>query len=190
MKIYAITGGIGTGKSTALATLKSLGYPTINCDTLAKQTLFSNEKQITKILGTSILTNDRISKGKLGALIFTNKNARKRLENFIHPRVQFKVVLWVIYCFITNHKTVFVEIPLFFELRMDRFLDSLLITCDENVQKMRVTRRDGAFMVDKKIKAQVSMGEKIERATFVIYNNGSVDELVEKVKKFKVEGNS
>ncbi|KAM0675837.1 Dephospho-CoA kinase cab5 [Gurleya vavrai] len=115
---------------------------------------------------------------------------KQEIEKIIHPFVKFEVFKRVIYHFFTNKKAVLIEVPLFFELNLDRFFDSILITCDKKKQSDRILGRDGHKNIDNKINAQLDMNFKIKRATYVIYNDGNINTLQKKLENFKVDGNS
>ncbi|KAM0678534.1 hypothetical protein BDAP_000937 [Binucleata daphniae] len=151
MKLFAISGGIGTGKSTALKILNKQGYTTINCDKLALKVYEHNQDKIVQAIGPRVLENNKLSKNKLIYHFFTNSEIRKKLEKIIHPCVKYELVKLVCYYFLMNEKIVFVEVPLFFELKLDKYFDTILIDCNLDQQRERLTNRDGNLHIDQKI---------------------------------------
>ncbi|KAM0678400.1 hypothetical protein BDAP_001115 [Binucleata daphniae] len=186
MKLFAISGGIGTGKSTALKILNKQGYTTINCDKLALKVYEHNQDKIVQAIGPRVLENNKLSKNKLIYHFFTNSEIRKKLEKIIHPCVKYELVKLVCYYFLMNEKIVFVEVPLFFELKLDKYFDTILIDCNLDQQRERLTNRDGNLHIDQKMKAQIDMEEKRKRAKIIIKNDGSIDDLDDKLRNLKV----
>lgn len=186
MKLFAISGGIGTGKSTALKILNKQGYTTINCDKLALKVYEHNQDKIVQAIGPRVLENNKLSKNKLIYHFFTDSEIRKKLEKIIHPCVKYELVKLVCYYFLMNEKIVFVEVPLFFELKLDKYFDTILIDCNLDQQRERLTNRDGNLHIDQKMKAQIDMEEKRKRAKIIIKNDGSIDDLDDKLRNLKV----
>jgi dephospho-CoA kinase len=91
MKIFILTGGIGSGKSTAGAVLKELGAAVIDSDLLARQALEPGTpafNETVEVFGQDILTGlGRIDRAKLGRIVFKNPEALFKLNRIIHPRV-------------------------------------------------------------------------------------------------------
>lgn len=87
---FAVTGGIGAGKSTVINLLQQWGYSVIKADDLAHQTLHNAAviREVTDLLGKEVLGTDGfLVREKIRALVFTRPNLRTCLEQIVHPRV-------------------------------------------------------------------------------------------------------
>lgn len=189
MKIIVITGGIASGKSTVLNFLHQNSYTTIDCDKISQRVFQQNEDKIIKIFGSRILKNGHLHRPSVRSLIFTDQQAKQKLENIIHPRVFFTVLLKLIYLFFTNKDVVFVEVPLFFECKLDKYADSILIYCNKKEQMRRIIYRDGENNSENVINNQMCIEEKRKRATYIIENNGNMEELKKNISNFRIKGN-
>ena len=92
IKILALTGGIGAGKSTVGKIFKQLGSELISADSLAREIVLPGmpaHKEIQAKFGSEYLNEDQsLNRKKLGALIFSDKEARKNLEKITHPKIR------------------------------------------------------------------------------------------------------
>ena len=92
MLTYALTGGIGMGKSTAAAWLRSQGIPLVDADELARQVTQPGEEGLWLIVqhfGEDILRPDgTLNRGLLGAIVFANEESRRQLEALLHPLIR------------------------------------------------------------------------------------------------------
>ncbi|RVZ36494.1 dephospho-CoA kinase, partial [Helicobacter pylori] len=111
----ALTGGIGTGKSTTLKILELQGYEILDADKIAHQLLQEHRFKIAQHFGSDILEKDILNRKKLGAIVFQNANKLKWLEDFLHPLIR-ECMLKKAYELEKNHQAYFLDIPLFFEV--------------------------------------------------------------------------
>lgn len=81
----ALTGGIGTGKSTTIKILESQGYQILDADKIAHQLLQEHRFKIAQHFGSDILEKGILNRKKLGAIVFQNANELKWLEDFFTP---------------------------------------------------------------------------------------------------------
>lgn len=189
MKIIVITGGIASGKSTALIFMQQKNHAIIDCDTISKRVFHNCEKRIITALGPRVLKNNRIYRPYVRELIFSNKDARHKLEKIIHPRVYFRVAIEIFKYFICNRGVVFIEVPLFFECGLDRFVDSILVYCTREIQMERIIHRDGMMNLKEILNTQMCIEKKKAKATYIIENNISIDNLKDSISKLKIMGN-
>lgn len=181
MRIIAITGCIATGKSTVLRTLKQKGEITIDCDDISRKIFYNNSKKIAGALGPNCLKNGRISRQRTADLIFSDIASRRKLESIMHHHIWLEVSKQVMWHFISNNHAVFIEIPLFYELNLDRFFDSILVYVDKETQRERMILRDGDNNINRKLLCQIDIEGKLERATYIIqnYSEGSINEQID-----------
>ena len=196
--VIGLTGGIGTGKSTVSQILREKKFPVIDLDTISHEVI-KIPKVIEKIVenfGKEVLENSgnfenennaiRISREKLGKIIFENKEKRLLLNSIMHPEI-LHVMREQISKYKKNNKIIFVEIQLLFEVQWEKEFDYiLLISAKKNTQIRRILERDKRSENDALniINSQLSLDEKKKRSDFVIENDGNIEELKEKIDKF------
>lgn len=180
-----LTGGIGSGKTTVANFFQELGIQIIDSDEIAKSLTNKNQpiyNEVVKRYGDKILTEDaEINRRELRAIIFSDHNEKRWLEDLLHPLIKQKIQEEVAkstspYCIVV--------IPLLIETGAYDLVDRVLVV-DASVQKqiLRTTQRDktsSVFVVDI-IKSQASREERMSIATDIIYNEGDLEELKNKV---------
>ena len=196
--VIGLTGGIGTGKSTVSQILQEKKFPVIDLDTISHEVI-KIPKVIEKIVenfGKEVLENSgnfenennaiRISREKLGKIIFENKEKRLFLNSIMHPEI-LHTMREQISKYKKNNKIIFVEIQLLFEVQWEKEFDYiLLISAKKSTQIRRILERDKRSEIDALniINSQLSLDEKKKRSDFVIENDGNIEELKEKIDKF------
>jgi len=185
-KIIGITGGIGSGKTTAANFIKHLGFPVYNSDFFSKE-LVNNDKNL-KISIINLLGNDAYNENGyntcyVSKLIFNDDKLRLKLNSIIHPVVNQHFINW------SKNQTceiIFRESALLFELKLNLVCyKNILITADENIRIKRIMLRDSKNYQEIKniIKSQMPEEEKNKLADFVIKNNKDIDTLNYNIKK-------
>jgi len=181
MKKIAITGGIGSGKSTVLSILKKKGFETIDSDEVVS-VLFSEpevQKQITSIF--SSLNRELISK-----IVFSDKKKRIQLEKVLHPLTLNTINQKLGN---TTGELAFIEVPLLFEAGLEKDFDVIiLIVADlekrlERLEKKGISREKSTARMN----VQFEDREKIKKADFLLDNNSSMEELEERVENLLKE---
>ena len=174
----ALTGGIGSGKTSIASIFKSLGVPIIDSDTISKEIILPGKpcfKDIVNEFGEEILTNKgTIDRYKLRDIIFNNDKARIKLENIIHP-VVFKNIDTEIS--LINYPYCLVIIPLLIETKStERFDRILVIDALESLQFERIVKRDdiSPILIKKIIKTQAKRKERLHYANDIIVNNDKI----------------
>ena len=176
MKI-GITGSIGCGKSVVIDYLKNNGFKTYDADRISYELTQKGNvcyNMIINCFGDEILDEEKnIIRAKLGNIIFNDKNKKKELENIIHPYVKEEIES-------IEDDLAFVEVPLLYESNMENLFDKIIVVaCDFDIQIARIMKRNNISYEDavNRINNQIPLVEKIKRADYVIYNNGSLDEV-------------
>ena len=160
----AITGNIASGKSEVERILAKK-FPVYDTDKIAHD-----------ILGN-------VDRKKLGEQVFKNPEVKKKLEEYIHPKVKLEVLK----IFDKNYDVVFVSVPLLFETDFYKLFDKILfIACDDNIRLERLMKRNNFTKEEAllRINAQLPQDEKIKKSDFVIYNNSTVEDLEKSVLEF------
>ncbi|MCK5581024.1 MAG: dephospho-CoA kinase [Candidatus Omnitrophica bacterium] len=190
MVIVGLTGGLGTGKTTAAEIFASLGAKVLNADDIVHDLLRCGSpcfKKVVNTFGEEILAGKDIDRKKLAAIIFNNAAKRKHLEGIVHPVVIREIKKEIKAFRQKNREKVFVvEVPLLFEAKMDKIVDVVVVVkANQKVQFVRVKQRHGLSRRKalKRMKAQMPMKEKIQRADIIIDNRGALREVRGQVKK-------
>ena len=193
-KIVGITGGIASGKSTVCQYLISLGYKVIDSDQISRDLSRRDMPIYNAILesfGSSyLLPNMELDRAKLGKYIFSNQEARNRLNAITHPIIveEMKNLIQK-----TEEKLIFLDIPLLFEAKLSYLCDTIVcVYVDEETQIKRLIHRDGITKeyALTKIHSQMSLEEKKKRSDYVIESKESFRETQENIRKIlnKIKG--
>ena len=173
MRIVGLTGSIGMGKSTAAAALRRLRIPVHDADAEVHRLLRTDRKLIDAIEAEfpGVTGADGVNRPALGARVFRDPAALRRLEALIHPRVQRSEAAFVRRMRGRRKALVVLDIPLLFETGGDRRCDAtMVVAAPEFLQAQRVLRRQG--MTRERLAAirtrQMPDNEKLRRADIVI----------------------
>lgn len=185
-----VTGGIGSGKTTVCKIFEELGVKVIYADELAKELMEKDEnlkRKIAKAFGPQAYIGGKLNRKFIADVIFSDEEKKKRLESIVHPAV-IKRILSEFKKISKEKETDFVvvEAALIFESGFDDELDYVVVveTSDDETKIKRIIERDNCSRdeVLRRMKAQMDPAEKIKLADIVIRNDGSIEELREKVK--------
>ncbi|PAF49924.1 dephospho-CoA kinase [Helicobacter sp. 12S02232-10] len=185
----ALTGGIGSGKSTVASLFSLYGYSVVDTDKIAHQILEENQEAIQNIFSKKILNEyGKIDRKKLGKIIFSDQKARKLLEDLLHPQIREKVLKYAKELE-THHKLYFLDIPLFFEVGGRKTYEVnkvLLVYAPLEIQITRVMDRDFLSREEalKRIQAQIDIEHKKLQSDDVIDNTKDLKALQKEVENF------
>ena len=87
----ALTGGIATGKSTVASLLMLNGMRIIDADTISHEILDASSAWVRENFGEEFVNCSKVNRTKLGTLIFSDKEAKKKLEDFLHPKIRAEI---------------------------------------------------------------------------------------------------
>ena len=185
MRVIALTGGIGCGKSLAAEYFADLGALVIDADQLARAAIergSSGFDEVVAIFGDSILKNGEIDRRALGEIVFKDPTKKAALEAIIHPWVlsEFEAAV----ASLTGNQTLVYEIPLLFETGgADRFETVVTVEADLDKRIERL-REKGLHLseIEARMAAQASREDRLSIADFTIENNGSKDDLLRQVE--------
>jgi dephospho-CoA kinase len=180
-----LTGGIGAGKSTALAALERLGAACLSTDTVVHELYERPEVRDAMVarFGPEVVTGNQIDRSALAQRAFATPEDRSWLEGQLWPRVGEEMASWreALERSPPSPRAAVVEVPLLFESGMDRAFDATIaVLTDEGVRTARAGAR-GHEALDERSKRQLSPEEKAQRATYIVRNDGSVQELEQKL---------
>ncbi len=192
MYIVALTGGIGSGKSEAAKQFSQLGVPVVDTDAIAHALTAAGSpmlSEISKIFGAGILNGDgSLNRASLRALVLKDPAERIKLEKLLHPAIYEHAIKQL-----TDNDNQLkpqyqiLVVPLLFENNRyhDAINRTLVIDCEENLQIKRAMAR--SKLTEDEVKAmmaaQTTRAFRLKNADEVIENNGSLEELIENVKK-------
>jgi dephospho-CoA kinase len=177
-----LTGGIAAGKSESLAAFKRLGAATISSDAVVHELLDSEPLlgRLTERWGGEVAPEGRIDRTKIGEIVFADPEQLKWLEAQIHPLVGERIGAWLA-SLDENVEVAVVEVPLLFESEMEPVFDTTVavITSDE-VRRTRAEARGHALVGEREAR-QLDQVEKAARAEHVIENDGTLEDLEQRL---------
>ena len=181
----AVTGSIGSGKSTFCGFLKKEGYPIIFADDIAKEILSLDlhvRDQIIKYFGKEAFSGKSVNKKFIAEAVFSNPKMLQRINSIIHPAVRRKIDEIALQYF-RNNDIVFVEAALIYESSIEKMYDLIvLILADKHIRELRALNSKKFSKKDfvQRDKSQLADEVKINKADFVFYNSGTRKELQQK----------
>ena len=183
--IIGLTGGIGSGKTAVSDTFKSLGIDIIDADVSSRSVVKKGQPALDDIkshFGDDILDSENsLDRAKLREIIFKNPDERVWLEKLLHPKIAEHIKGQLEssespYCILVS--------PLLLETEQKSYCSSILvIDVSEESQVARTAKRDGVpeEQVKNIISAQIDRKKRLKQADEIIINDGSMEELREKV---------
>lgn len=184
----ALTGGIGTGKSTTIKILESQGYQILDADKIAHQLLQEHRLKIAQHFGSDILEKDILNRKKLGVIVFQKANELKWLEDFLHPLIR-EHMLKKAYELEKNHQAYFLDIPLFFEVggkECYHVSKVVLVYAPRALQIERLLERDKLKESEilQRLACQMDIEQKRTMSDYIIDNSSSLKDLNKRVERF------
>lgn len=176
-----LTGGMGAGKSTALAALERLGAATLSTDAVVHE-LYEDPEVVGLVVerwGPGVAPDGVVDRAKVAAAAFASPEERAWLEQLLWPRVAQRVMAFREEALAADPppRAAVVETPLLFEAGMDGAYDATIaVVADEDVRAERAAAR-GHHALDERAARQLPQDEKARRATFAVQNSGTVDAL-------------
>ena len=197
--VLGLTGGIATGKSTADKFFEEKNIPIVDCDEIAHNIMNVNKpawKDIKEVFGEKYLNEDQtINRKKLGKLVFNDTTKMKILNEITHPRIFQEMESQIAQYKSEGYSLIIVDAPVLFESHSEKYYDkTLVISLPQDLQIKRLMARNNLTKEEalSRINSQMSLKEKEARATYVIENTGSVEDLYKKLNelltKIKYEG--
>jgi len=175
----AITGGIGAGKSEALRAFARHGAATASADEIVHR-LYEHDdvkRALAERFGGSVLGDDgTIDRGRVGEIVFADRDELAWLEGLLHPRVLVEQARWreELAAQPEAPAIAVIEVPLLYETRGEERFDAVVaITAAEALRKQRTSIPD----MEERSKRLIPDEEKLRRADFAYVNDGSLEEL-------------
>ncbi len=185
MRVIGLTGGIGTGKSTASEYLRKQGFSIIDADRISREIVDPGTlllKELEKNFGSGIIKDDgTLDRKALAAIVFSDKEKKSRLDGLMHGHILDEIERKISESQSGEGRGIIVDAPLLFETGLEKKCDQVwLITADEKLRILRVCERDGMDPeeVRARIQNQMADEEKKERAHRIVDNSGSKEALL------------
>lgn len=173
-----LTGGIAAGKSTALAAFQRLGAATISSDSVVHE-LLESEPLLGRLVerwGEEVAPDGVVDRAKVGQIVFADPEQLSWLESQVHPLVGERIGSWLA-SLPEGTELAVIETPLLFEAGMDDVFDvNVAVVSSDEVRRERAEAR-GHTLVGERDARQLPQEEKAERATHVVENDASVEDL-------------
>ena len=181
MKIIAVTGGIGSGKSTVSAEFAALGAEVISADAVSHEIMLPGKnayEAVVKLFGREILdSNDEIDRVRLADIVFSDAEKLNSLNSVTHRLIYEEIQRRIDS---SEASTVCLEIPLLFIAKCPISIDaSIAVTADKEIRLARVIVRDGCTAEQALVRMAKQLPDEYlaAHADFVIENNGDIEAL-------------
>ena len=196
MEVIGLTGGIGTGKSTASDYLRKTGFAIIDADRIAREVVEPGEpllEELEQVFGSGILMGDgSLDRKGLAAIVFSDKAKRRQLDQIMHGRIIEVIRQRISSCSKQReYKGIIIDAPLLFETGLEKYCNRVwLLVADKAIRVERVCQRDGVTPqeVESRIDNQLDDTEKRKRADLVIDNSKDKELLIKKLNKILEQG--
>lgn len=189
MLAVGVTGGIGCGKTEVAKRFEKLGVPVIDADQITRELVEPGSAVLAAIIarfGDDMLSPEgELDRTKLRQIIFQDPKSRQDLEQLLHPRVKEEILRRI--HVLSAHPYCLVVIPLMVETGMESLVDRVLVVdCEDAQQVNRVTARDGSpeDAVRAIMATQAARQTRLAKASDIIRNTGTFDELQQEVEQF------
>lgn len=199
MPFVGLTGGMGAGKSTALSALERLGAAVLSSDAVVHE-LYAHDAQLRDAVverwGADVAPGGIVDRSAVARRAFAGAEERAWLESLLWPLVSARVAAWLTGVRAAGRpgegrpRAAVVEVPLLFEAGLQGLYDATIaVVSDERLRNERAAVR-GHALADERSARQLSQQEKARRATFVVRNDGSEQELEQELSAVldKLEG--
>ena len=182
----ALTGGIGSGKSLVGEILEELGALVIDSDQLAREVIERGSpgyEEVITAFGDAILSEGQIDRAKLAAVVFKEKDLRKKLESIIHPLV--REAAEKLARNLPGGAILVNQIPLLVESDGAKRFDYVItVSANEDIRRERLRLRGlKDYEITERMAAQVADLDREKIANYILRNDGSIDELTRAVEE-------
>jgi dephospho-CoA kinase len=179
MKVCGLTGGVGMGKSTAAGFLRARGAQIADTDEIAHQLVRPGQPALAAIhaaFGKTVVgPSGELKRAELARIVFADAGARNQLESILHPPIREQWLAQIENWKCEDHPLAVVIIPLLFETRAESHFDKIICAaCSAAAQRERLLARGWTpGQIGQRIAAQMPVEQKIARADFVIWTEGT-----------------
>lgn len=181
----AVTGGIGSGKSSLCSLFQNHGYTVLSSDLIAKDVMMNNaevKKKIITHFGKDSYKEGTINKEYLAKKVFSDQEKTALINSIVHPATVKEIQKKIEKEFIKSN-IVFVESALVYEAKLQKNFDYIILVFSDDTEKInRVTKRDSVSSgsVVERMNNQIPDEDKKTRADFIINNDSTLGELLKR----------
>jgi dephospho-CoA kinase len=181
VKIYGLTGGIASGKSTVSRMLSELGAHLLDADVIAREVVEPGTpglKAVAERFPGVVGPDGRLDRAKLGARVFGDAKERAALNSILHPLIGQQFLLRTHALAAQGVELIIYDAPLLIENRLHEGMDGVvLVWVPREVQKARLMARDGLdeAAAEARLAAQLPLHETRPQATWLVDNSGSLE---------------
>jgi dephospho-CoA kinase len=181
LKLYGLTGGIGSGKSTVARMIADSGIPVLDADQLAREVVSPGQPALAEVAAAwpeAIAADGTLDRKRLAGIVFHDPAARAKLEAIMHPRIQALCDARAEALARQGHRLAFYEASLLVETGRHRDFDGLVVvTASPETQIERAVARGGLTAEDAeaRIEAQLPLLAKVRVATHIVDNDGDLE---------------
>lgn len=183
MRVFGLTGGIASGKSTVSAIFARQGVPVVDADEVSRAVVAPGSEGLAEIVaafGDGVLRDGALDRAKLGEIVFGDPDKRRRLNAIVHPRVGAESAGRLARLGAEGHALVCYDAALLVENGLaDAFRPLVVVAASRALQRERIVARDGLSIAeaDARLDAQAPVDAKIAAADLVIWNDADLDTL-------------
>ena len=185
IRLFGLTGGVASGKSTVAARFRERGLPVIDADALAREVVAPGSEGLQAVVaafGPLVLASDgTLDRQRLGRIVFNDPAERARINAILHPRIRDATMARAAELDAQGVRLACYEAALLVENGLaDAFRPLVVVAAPRALQRRRIQERDGLSEseADARIGAQLPLEDKIAVADHVIDNTGSLDDVV------------
>jgi len=182
MRVFGLTGNIGSGKSTVAAMLREAGIPVLDADRISREVTAPGGRAydaVVQAFGGGIVRDDgSIDRKRLGEIVFSDPSLRARLEAITHPAILEAMKEAVAGIEREGHRTAVVEAALIHESGKKGLFEAVIsVTCDRETAISRLAARDGMTrgQAEARLRAQLPDDRKTGASDYVIDNSGDIE---------------
>ena len=190
MRVYGLTGNIGSGKSTVAAMFREVGIPVLDADRISREVTAPGSpayREITKEFGPGILGPDgAIDRERLAGIVFSDPSRRALLERITHPAILAAMRESLEHLALEGHSAAIVEAALIHESGRKGILTAVIsVRCDPSVQLRRLAGRGGMTreQAEARVAAQMDPEAKARASDYVIDNSGNIESTRRQVER-------
>ncbi len=181
MKLYGLTGGIATGKSTVSALLREKGAPILDADEIAREVVEPGTRGLEEVAARFpgvVGPDGRLDRAALGRRIFGDEPQRQALNAILHPRIQQAFLERTQALADQGAPLAIYDAALLFENQLQGLMDGvILVSAPRELQISRLAARNGLSraQAEARIDSQLPLSEKEKLATWVVDNSGTIE---------------
>ena len=194
MRVIGLTGGIASGKTTVSNLFKISGVPVIDADLVARQVVEKGTDGLTALVnrfGEGILNTDgTLNRTVLGKRMFSDEAIRSEVNDILQPLIRQEITSRMKEYKNQGEALIVLDIPLLFEMKYEDMCDDIIVIATSlETQVVRMRERNGYTQEQalQRIHAQMSLEDKVKKATIVWNNEGDLKELETTVHQWLLE---